>query len=235
MSPVQVTRTVQITPINPAGPEITFGLCGESKYGPGSGGGSNSGWQPIDRPQLVGAMEWLDRPPFTLELPLVIDSGILWNEQFFFRSIEPQCARLESWTDKVPGTNQPPILTVTGPVPGISRQWVLYTFEMGAAIRHPQIGYRSQQIVQVTLYEYNAPITQVGAGPSPAQAALAAQQAASGYQAYLIYTVRAGDTLQNIAARYLNNYSLWPSIAALNNIRDPRNIVAGEQLKIPRS
>ncbi len=49
------------------------------------------------------------------------------------------------------------------------------------------------------------------------------------------YTVRAGDTLADIAARHLGNVALWQKIAALNGIRDPRALVEGQVLKLPGS
>ncbi|MCB1936785.1 MAG: LysM peptidoglycan-binding domain-containing protein [Nitrosomonas sp.] len=48
------------------------------------------------------------------------------------------------------------------------------------------------------------------------------------------YIVKDGDTLQGIAASQLNDASQWREIALANNIDNPRKIIAGVRLKIPR-
>lgn len=48
------------------------------------------------------------------------------------------------------------------------------------------------------------------------------------------YIVKEGDTLQAIAASQLNDASQWREIAMANNIDNPRKILAGVRLKIPR-
>ncbi len=47
------------------------------------------------------------------------------------------------------------------------------------------------------------------------------------------YTVRAGDTLAGIAARFYGDADLWPQIAQANKIRDPRRLRIGQVLTIP--
>jgi LysM repeat protein len=46
-------------------------------------------------------------------------------------------------------------------------------------------------------------------------------------------TVRRGDTLSAIAARYLGRASRWPEIARLNGVRDPRMLRVGQVLRLP--
>jgi nucleoid-associated protein YgaU len=48
------------------------------------------------------------------------------------------------------------------------------------------------------------------------------------------YTVRRGDTLSGIAQRELGDSKRWREIAKLNNIRDPRSIDPGDELRLPR-
>ncbi|WP_205712147.1 LysM peptidoglycan-binding domain-containing protein [Euzebya rosea] len=47
------------------------------------------------------------------------------------------------------------------------------------------------------------------------------------------YVVRPGDTLSSIAAALLGGWEHWTEIAALNGIVDPRQIQAGQELRIP--
>ena len=48
------------------------------------------------------------------------------------------------------------------------------------------------------------------------------------------YIVQDGDTLQGIAASQLNDASKWREIAIVNNIDNPRKMMQGVRLKIPR-
>ena len=221
---------VILTPINPAGPPMTFALWGDAKYGPASSGGG--GWQIVDRPRLVGATQWYDRAPKMLEMPLTLDSRLLYGNDT--TSVEGLCLIVDEWNDKVPGGQQPPVFTVSGPVPGIQHQWVMNKVEFAAAIRDPSAGYRVHQEMTMTLYEYNSPLYTVMGSPTPAALANAWLSVAESAQSYYLYTVSTGDTLPGIAAKLLNNWNRWTDIATLNNIRDPRSILPGQVLKIPQ-
>lgn len=48
-----------------------------------------------------------------------------------------------------------------------------------------------------------------------------------------VYTVKLGDTLSGLAALYYSNPSLWRPVAIANGIENPRDIVPGQQLRIP--
>ena len=58
---------------------------------------------------------------------------------------------------------------------------------------------------------------------------------ASGQQGSFEYTVRPGDTLSELAARFLGDASLWPRIYRMNTdlIQDPDLILVGWTLRIP--
>ncbi len=68
-----------------------------------------------------------------------------------------------------------------------------------------------------------------------APAALFAQQPTSGQPG--TYTVKRGDTLWDLAKRFLNDAYLWPQIYRLNTdkIRDPHWIYPGEVLQMPQA
>lgn len=49
------------------------------------------------------------------------------------------------------------------------------------------------------------------------------------------HTVAAGDTLYDLAVRYLGNGALWPAIASANGITDPGALQVGQVLRVPTS
>lgn len=215
-----------------AGAGITFAIMGDGTYAPAAGG--QGGWQIVDRPRQVAALQWYDRSPMSIVADLLIDSETIYGAAGY--SVEYECLLLDGWQDKIIGTNQPPIFSITGPVAGVQRQWCIYTLSYGAAIRDQQAGFRTQQRVNLTLYEYNSPLQSTLNTPSPAaQAWYIAGNQSNGAGGYLLYTVKAGDTLETIAAALLNNYSEWTAIASLNNLRDPNNLYPGQVLQIPNS
>lgn len=50
-----------------------------------------------------------------------------------------------------------------------------------------------------------------------------------------VVTVERGDTLSEIAQKFLGDSSRWPEIANLNNISDPTTIQPGQKLRLPSS
>lgn len=230
-------RTVTITPIYPNGPAVTFGIVGSALMQQAAG--DTGGWQVVDRPRLVAATQWYDRSPWELDATLLLDAETMFGDPS--ASIEWWCLYVESWMDKQSSTNQPPVLSIVGPVPGVERQWVVYTctFEgddtSEGVLRDPVAGYRTQQKLSLVLYEYNSPLQATVNAPTPALAAQEQLNTQESAQAYILWQVVQGDTLSSIAANLLGNYARWTDIAALNNIRDPNDIVPGQVLKIPIS
>jgi LysM repeat protein len=204
------------------------------------------GWQVVDRPKLAAATEWLDRSPWQLVFDMALDneatslqSSDAGTYTLHGTSVETDCLAVEAWMDKVPGSKypEPPVLTISGPLPGIQRQWVLYAAEWDAALRHATAGYRYQQCGKITLYEYNPilPSQLKTRAYSPAAMAAAtsvpASSLTSGTVQYLLYTVRTGDTMSRIAHLF---HTTSADILALNGIRDPNSLVPGQVLSIPR-
>ena len=121
-------------------------------------------------------------------------------------SVEATCAQLKQWLNPVPGTHQPPVLTISGPVDGTDKIWVLYNFEFTEALRDETTGNRFQQKVKIVLYEYVPPIsTQVGYyNLTPAQIyALNPPPTPSGDPpvASKKYVIAKGDTFAKILAK----------------------------------
>jgi hypothetical protein len=222
---------VHLTSVNPPGWEIPLALLGDATYEP-AGTSSNGGWQIIDRPRLPAAIQWYDRSPMSLVFDCLIDSYTLFGNNT--SNIEPFCLTMDLWQDKVPGTQQPVVLTVSGPIPGEQRQWVMQKISFKAAVRDPQAGYRIQQAVNLTLYEYNSTLFSSSGPPSPAQTAQANLLAQEASQSYTLYTAGPGDTLTTIAANLLGDWTQWTVLATINSIRDPNSIVPGQLIKIPQ-
>lgn len=247
---------VYITPQNGAilGGTIPFALLGDATMEPAMGG--VGGWQLIDRPRLKAATQWYDGTVWELTLPLRLDVEVYYGTYLYppntpgyesragtVLDVERQCLEVESWSDgAVPGTLQAPVLQVTGPVPGTARRWVVYQASFKNAIRDAITTNRIAQELTLRLYEYVSAQPSLDTVPSPSfsPAAAANQQqrmnainnALSG-GATTNYTVKEGDTLGLIAANLMGAYQLWPTLAYLNNIRDPSSIYPGQVIQIP--
>ena len=46
------------------------------------------------------------------------------------------------------------------------------------------------------------------------------------------YVVRRGDSLTSIAARLYGDPTFWLDLANVNGLRDPRNVVAGQVIRL---
>jgi len=77
------------------------------------------------------------------------------------------------------------------------------------------------------------PISQPPPTRRPIQPPPAVSPTPSPAPSYRSYRVQRGDTLANIAQRFLGSSDQWPTIARLNNITDPRQLYIGQVLKIP--
>jgi hypothetical protein len=235
---------------------VKCGLVGDSTYGPQSSGG----WQIVDRPKSVAATQWFDRSPYSLSFTGILqqnldsapgeDASVLGVNM----SVESWIQQMESWVDRVVGSTQmqPPVLTISGPVPGIERLWVVYSITWKNALRHPQAGYRYQQEFDIVLYEYTSPLnntlSQYNAN-SPAATFLTQSSSTAaenaGTQQYALYTIKKGDTLESIVSKLYNNSQnptaqtiskVGTILLAINGIRDETLIpgMTGRVIKLPR-
>ena len=236
---------------------ITAGLVDNATYGPISSGG----WQVVDRPKQIAATQWFDRAPYKLEMNIILDgsiidysslgsstssnpvtpitgapSGITGSSTTPISDVEQACSQISSWMDPVPTLYEPPFLSVSGPIPGTEKSWILYELEFGEAIRDVQSGKRIQQQIKVILYEYNSPLVTVttASNYSPAGIAIKKTQS-SGANAFTYYTVIKGDTLAKIAAKHKKGSSYIALIKSLNKIRDNSALSSyvGKKIKLP--
>jgi hypothetical protein len=218
------------------GPLIGFGLSGDAQI-TRSGGSGAGGWQIIDRPRRAATTEWIDYGPFELTMSLILDGygSALGAPQ----SIEAAVAAVESWETPVPGSAPPlpPVLTVTGPVPHNELSWVVQKLVWKEAIRDPVTRVRYQQNFDVVLWQYLPPAITTSA---PTYTPVSAFQAGTPNTAGVVpsvtgstYTVKAGDTLQSIAAAIYRSYGYWTLLANANAIRDPNRLTVGQVLTVP--
>jgi nucleoid-associated protein YgaU len=92
----------------------------------------------------------------------------------------------------------------------------------------------------IDLTQPNAVVPQETASPSPLAAQASAPVAATAdpsptTAASITHTVRAGDTLRELAGRFLGDEERWPEIRAANPdvVLDPDNLPIGIELRIP--
>ena len=240
--PAALTSTktqVKLTPQGAAAPQyfaVIGNLIGDSQLSQVSGSG---GWQIVDRPKNVAATQWYDRSPFQIQMTLLFDNSNLPHG----KTASDMYQQLISWVDPIPNTYQPPVFTISGPVPGTStstkrRFWYLYSFQLEAAVRDGQTGKIVQQGVQITCYEFNSPIPGVASF-----AEIASQKTKIASKPYL---VGPNQTIQTIArgpkgyksSQKYHTLSSWVAATnALNNLRDPKDstkLKPGTTIKIPR-
>jgi hypothetical protein len=151
-----------------------------------------------------------------------------------FVNIETDCSTLESWLDVIPNTLSPPILSVSGPVPGTQHLYCLYSLEFQEALRHAKEGWRYQQNVNLVLYEYNPPTGKISNTAPTGHVDSYNYNNSSQQSSYSLATVNQGPSgpisLQSIA----NMYGVTMSdIQTINGIRDPQSIKVGQTLLIP--
>lgn len=219
-----------IREIHPRGGSVRFRLVDDSEVTRNNSGAA--GWTVVDRPRHLAATQWTDYGPQQMTMTLLLD-GIDGNPFERPQSVEHECRRVDSWEKPAQGKLQPPVLRVSGPVPHTDLDWVLTALDWGPAIRDNKAR-RIQQQLTVTLMQY-VPVTGIKAvKSSPAKSAKQRQASStSGHPTTSNYMVRAGDTLASIAAAQLGDYSRQADIAALNGIRDGRNLTVGQVLALP--
>jgi hypothetical protein len=216
-------RLITLTPTAAGYSSVTMGLLDQTTYGPISSGG----WQVVDRPKTVAATQWNDRSPFQLVMTCILDNSITnSNNQSY---VEQDCAQLESWLDAVPGgtTYEPTTFSISGPVPGsvtsiIPRLWFIYALEFTDAIRDfaYDTGYRTQQQLKMTCYEYNSPLANAINSRNYSAAAVFSSTQNATVRGTKLYTIKQGDTIDGITAANGGGKNYPTNLKTINNIRD---------------
>jgi hypothetical protein len=217
---------------------VSIGIAGIVPLTQVTGSG---GWQIVDRPRRVSATQWYDRSPFELVIPGILDQSVTNSAT----SPSEDVAQMISWMD-APDVNatviQPPTITVRGPILGTELTWVVYSLNIKDALRDKSTGEIIQQMVDITLYEYNPPFPSLQR-KSPTQTASKLNKSSSTKN----YVVKAGDTLAKIATQQMKGVALSTAESKIIdanrndpalNMRSPNQILTsllGKTIKIPSS
>jgi hypothetical protein len=230
---------------------ITAGLVDDVTYGPITSGG----WQTVDRPRQVAATQWFDRPPYKMDIEIILNNNVTktlkqsntkdpnfapnksqfgQSSAFYGPSVEQDCLQIESWTNAIPGLLEPPSLQLSGPIPGTQRTWIMYSQEFGVAVRDFNTGERIQQQIKMTLYEYNPPYGSATQRAKYSPAKSWTQNALTqNYTTFTTHIIKTGETINSIAGTGGRNYAT--QILKVNGIRDPSMIqfMVGETIILP--
>lgn len=137
--------------------------------------------------------------------------------------------------------------TASGKVPGISgdcdKNYSYKDYRSGAAAPSPSPSLPSEYVVQPgdTLsgiaLRFGTTVSNLSSinnisDPNKIYAGQVLRLSGSPSSGQTLYTVRSGDTLSGIAARFGTSYQV---LAQINGISDPDKIYAGQQLRIPQS
>jgi hypothetical protein len=194
--------------------------------------GGDGGWQIAKRWGLAPWTYWDSPEPYRQAIPVLFGGagGGATDSQ------EARIGQLYSLL-RSPGSRVPPpvVMVSGGAVQRADVQWVVESIDQGDMRRRAGDGDRYLAAMTVNLLQYTAGDVLVERSPSRKHASKG-KQGTHGSRGRKTYTVKAGDTLPKIAARsdIYNDASKWKAIAHANGIRDPRSLVVGRVLKIPR-
>lgn len=183
--------------------------------GPATPSAGLASWEVVERVEGKGITDQIGAPPFQQDVPVFLDGYAKGN------SVQRQLKELESL-----GGEDPAVFRAFGP---IHRSGIRYVYggepDYGEAIRDND-GTLLRQRLTLKLMEFVDPDVirrrkkhrdRMGIGQAKA----------------LTYTVRAGDTLQKIAAALYGDWKEWKSLGAKNGIRDPyKKLEPGRVLKV---
>lgn len=191
---------------------------------------SSGGWVSLARPKRLGFTSWEGFSPRSLTVDLLLD-GVAEG-----RSQQSQYdALVRIMRRKVGPEEQPSPVRVLGPaiVGSLSALWVIQSVTQDpATVVRSSSGTLLRAAVTVEFLEYveaDVVISQVSPSPAKRLNNAAADKPVSART----HTVKYGDTLSSIAAKYLGSWSRYSEIAELNGIRDPNNVPVGTVLKLP--
>lgn len=197
-----------------------IGLLGETPARITDGVG---GWEVVERPRRAALTHYKGRSPFQMQINLMFDGWL--NEE----SQELKLKKL-TWMGLPPKKGKDPDpVRLYGALPFPSGgDWIINDLDYGnnviwAAVEQDKPPVRLRQDVTVTLLEHisadRVELLRSNIGLKPAHPA--------------VYTVKKGDTLKSLAAKFYGDYKLWHKIAKANNIRDPSKVKVGQVLRIP--
>lgn len=184
------------------------------------------GWAEVDRPRRPGAVEWVGTKPLKATLTLMLDG---WARN---KSVQSQIKAIEAMCPANP-TKEQTAVYVTGawPIPPAT-PWQIQTvtWDVDGMLRNP----KGQIVrVEVSLELIELRVAEVVISRTSPAKRSGSKTGKSGREKQRTVTVRRGDTLSSIAAKYLDSASRWKEIADENNLRSPNNLRVGQKLRLP--
>lgn len=187
--------------------------------------GGYGGWNVITKPRRLGTTEFDGSSPMSMSGPVMLD-GFAEGD-----SVEPQRHALEAMSKIGAHNEEPPLVKVSGSVPGVRRTWVLNDIAWGDHIRRPSDNQIIRQVATLTFLEY---IEDVELEKLPAAKKHKKKKKHKKGAHKKTYKIKKGDTLQSIALHQLGSAKRWHEIARLNHIRDPKHPgKVGHVIKLP--
>lgn len=200
------------------------------------------GWGITGRPKLEGLTEWGGRNPLAIDIDWMIDNWDTMEPAL----VEDNIHVLERMAG-VHDDTEPPLLVVNGggaiPFDYTSKPGLLWvvenlTFNKARTLRDSstRLRVRAGGTISLRKYTFDEALGEF----TPAARARRRQKAKARAKARgrvgggkKKHTVKQGETLGRISATFLGNPDRWREIAILNNLRDPRSLTVGQELRIP--
>lgn len=198
-------------------------LLGDGPWNLTSGWG---GWNVIAKPRDLGTTEFDGSTPFTLQGPIMLD-GFSEGD-----SVEHQIRVIQALGEVAKHEEEPPLVKLSGSIPGTQYTWVLNDIAWGDHIRRPSDNARIRAAAQLTFLQY---VPDVGLRKIPASKKQRDKNSDKKRGSKKkTYRIKKGDTLQSIAHDQLHDSKRWHEIARLNHIRDPKHPgKVGSTIKLP--
>lgn len=175
------------------------------------------GWEVVSRPRRKGLTQYVGKDPIRMSVAVLFDG---------FKSGQGQeipISRMTRMALPPSAGAEPPQIKVSGPgLPNTGVvDWVIEDLTWGQNVIYENVGgvtVRTRQDCVVSLLEYVDPTRE-------AFKSLPGLSVVSGKKKVPTrVTIKAGMTLQQLAARYYGDASKWKKIAEANNIRDPKHL-----------
>lgn len=172
----------------------------------------------VNRDRRVGLVEYDGADPVEMEIPILLD-GFRRGQ-----SVEAACAALRTMCRPPAAGGVPPKVIAEGTLPILGVEWHMTMAWGEDVLMNPRTGHRTRQDAVITLIQ-----------PSAAQI-LAPKMLLSLGVPWVAYTVRKGDTLDKLAAKYSNTPAgraqYVAAVRAKNNLRPGAKLP--KVLKVPK-
>lgn len=190
----------------------------------------------VPRPRRVSMVQYTGAPPIHMQGDIIFDTWTWVPEA----SVDGDFQMLEIMAGLSPKHTHPYILNIVGQgIPHEKFDWFLWDITWGEAIRNTE-GQLKRQVASIELVEAVTPgyerkvedienVEQPSAGHGRFIPTSAKNKKFKG-----IWIVKKGDTLQYVSRQVYGEVKWWKRIANANKLANPKRLVPGTKLKIPR-